>query len=101
MVYKFTKNRKKVLAIANELATDLGHSYIGTEHILYGLACEENGVASKKARQLVYYPVPMSLIRWSNYLNPQQIKDFLLPENKIKESVDVNEVDEFEYDLGI
>lgn len=59
----------------------------------------ENGVASKKARQLVYYPVPMSLIRWSNYLNPQQIKDFLLPENKIKESVD--EVDEFEYDLGI
>lgn len=61
----------------------------------------ENGVASKKAKQLVYYPVPMSLIRWSNYLNPQQIKDFLLPENKIKESVDVNEVDEFEYDLGI
>ena len=61
----------------------------------------ENGVASKKARQLVYYPVPMSLIRWSNYLNPQQIKDFLLSENKIKESVDVDEVDEFEYDLGI
>lgn len=61
----------------------------------------ENGVASKKARQLVYYPVPMSLIRWSNYLNPQQIKDFLLPENEIKESVEVNEVDEFEYDLGI
>ena len=61
----------------------------------------ENGVASKKARQLVYYPVPMSLIRWSKYLNPQQIKDFLLPEKKIKESVDVDEVDEFEYDLGI
>ena len=61
----------------------------------------ENGVASKKARQLVYYPVPMSLIRWSNYLNPQQIKDFLIPENEIKESVEVDEVDEFEYDLGI
>ena len=47
MVYKFTKSGEKVLEIANELATDLGHSYIGTEHILYGLACEENGVASK------------------------------------------------------
>ena len=47
MVYKFTKSGEKVLAIANELAIDLGHSYIGTEHILYGLACEENGVASK------------------------------------------------------
>ena len=47
MIYKFTKSGEKVLAIANELAIDLGHSYIGTEHILYGLACEENGVASK------------------------------------------------------
>ena len=61
----------------------------------------EKGIQSVKARQLVYYPVPMSLIRWSKYLNPQQIKDFLLPEKKIKESVDVDEVDEFEYDLGI
>ena len=47
MIYKFTKSGEKVLAIANELASDLGHSYIGTEHILYGLACEENGVAGK------------------------------------------------------
>ena len=47
MVYKFTKSSEKVLEIANELASDMGHSYIGTEHILYGLSCEENGVASK------------------------------------------------------
>ena len=47
MVYKFTKSGEKVLEISNELATDLGHSYIGTEHILYGLSCEENGVAGK------------------------------------------------------
>ena len=47
MVYKFTKSGEKVLAIANELASDLGHSYIGTEHLLYDLACEENGVAGK------------------------------------------------------
>ena len=47
MIYKFTKSGEQVLTIANELASDLGHSYIGTEHILYGLACEENGVAGK------------------------------------------------------
>ena len=47
MLYKFTKSGEKVLAIANDLAQDMGHSYIGTEHILYGLAYEENGVASK------------------------------------------------------
>ena len=47
MLYKFTKSGEKVLNIANELAEDFGHNYIGTEHILYGLSCEENGVASK------------------------------------------------------
>lgn len=47
MVYKFTKSGEKVLTISNELAIDLGNSYIGTEHILYGLVCEGNGVAGK------------------------------------------------------
>ena len=47
MLYKFTKSGEKVINIANELAEDFGHNYIGTEHILYGLAFEENGVARK------------------------------------------------------
>ncbi len=51
MVYKFTKCGEKVLSISNELAIDLGHSYIGTEHILYGLVCEENGVAGKALKK--------------------------------------------------
>ena len=47
MTYKFTRSGEKVLEIANELAMELGHNYIGTEHILYGLAKEEKGVAAK------------------------------------------------------
>ena len=47
MVYKFTNSAQNVLEIAKEIAIELGHNYIGTEHILYGLAEEENGVASK------------------------------------------------------
>ncbi len=47
MIYKFTVSSEKVLQIAKEIASTLGHNYIGTEHILYGLAKEENGVASK------------------------------------------------------
>ncbi len=47
MVYKFTKSGEKVLELANEIAFDFGHNYIGTEHILYALCEEENGVASK------------------------------------------------------
>ena len=47
MTYKFTNRAKKAIEIANEVAIELGHNYIGTEHILYGLSKEGNGVASK------------------------------------------------------
>ena len=47
MKYKFTNSAEQALEIANELAAKLGHNYIGTEHILYGLVEEQNGVASK------------------------------------------------------
>ena len=47
MTYNFTSRAKKAIEIANDAAIELGHSYIGTEHILYGLIKEGNGVASK------------------------------------------------------
>lgn len=47
MTYNFTSRAKKAIEFANEVALSLGHSYIGTEHILYGLAKEGSGVASR------------------------------------------------------
>ena len=47
MYYKFTARAEKALELAQELAMELGHDYIGSEHILYGLAEEGTGVASK------------------------------------------------------
>ena len=47
MTYKFTKRASKAIEIANDIALELGHSYIGTEHILYGLAKEGAGIATK------------------------------------------------------
>ncbi len=47
MTYKFTNRAKKAVELANEVAIELGHNYIGTEHILYGLSKEGSGVASK------------------------------------------------------
>ncbi|MCI8636920.1 MAG: ATP-dependent Clp protease ATP-binding subunit [Clostridia bacterium] len=47
MTYKFTNRAKKAVELANEAAIELGHNYIGTEHILYGLSKEGSGVASK------------------------------------------------------
>ena len=46
MYYKFTAKAEKALEIAQEIAMDLGHNYIGTEHILYGLVEEGSGIAS-------------------------------------------------------
>ncbi|MCD6228800.1 MAG: ATP-dependent Clp protease ATP-binding subunit [Candidatus Omnitrophica bacterium] len=43
----FTPRAKKALEIAAEEARNLGHNYIGTEHILLGLIREGEGVASQ------------------------------------------------------
>ena len=47
MTYKFTNSAEKAIEFANDIATSLGHNYIGTEHILYGLVKEGSGVAAK------------------------------------------------------
>src|SRR6201747_1554770 len=43
----FTPRAKKVLELALREALSLGHNYIGTEHILLGLARENEGVAAR------------------------------------------------------
>ena len=47
MIYKFTNKAKKVIEISNNISIELGHNYIGTEHVLYGLAKEGEGIAAK------------------------------------------------------
>ena len=47
MTYKFTARAEKALEIANDIAMQLGHNYIGTEHLLYGLVKEGTGIANK------------------------------------------------------
>ena len=47
MDYKFTKSANKALELASEIAIKLGHNYVGTEHLLYGLADEKTGVAGR------------------------------------------------------
>ena len=44
MVYKFSDASKRALESAEKFAIELGHNFIGTEHILYGIAIEENGL---------------------------------------------------------
>ncbi|XP_047085238.1 chaperone protein ClpC2, chloroplastic-like [Lolium rigidum] len=42
----FTPSAKKVLESSAEESRQLGHSYIGSEHLLLGLICEDDGVAA-------------------------------------------------------
>ena len=43
----FTPRVKKALEFSMEEARSLGHNYIGTEHLLLGLICEQEGVAAQ------------------------------------------------------
>ena len=43
----FTPRAKKVLELAVEEASNLGHNYIGTEHLLLGLIKENEGIAAR------------------------------------------------------
>ena len=43
----FTPKAKKVIELATDEARNLGHNYIGTEHLLLGLLREGEGVASQ------------------------------------------------------
>ena len=45
--FPFTPRAKKVLELALREALSLGHNYIGTEHLLLGLARENDGIAAR------------------------------------------------------
>ena len=47
MANRFTENAQGALNAAPELASKLGHNYIGSEHILLGISYKANSIASK------------------------------------------------------
>lgn len=48
---RFTEGARRALAIAQESAKELGHNYVGTEHLLLGLLQEEDSPASRMLAQ--------------------------------------------------
>lgn len=47
MEIKFTKRANEALGLAKEAAIELGHDFVGTEHILLGLIREKEGLAAR------------------------------------------------------
>ena len=68
----FTPRAKKVLELALEEASQLGHNYIGTEHLLLGLIKESEGIA---ARVLMNLGVKLEEVR-------EEVLEFLGAEMK-------------------
>lgn len=52
MMQRFTDDAQRVLSLAQEAALELGHDYVGTEHVLIGLTEVKNGVAAKALEEL-------------------------------------------------
>ena len=52
MMQRFTDDAQRVLSFAQEATLELGHDYVGTEHVLIGLIKVKNGVAAKALNEL-------------------------------------------------
>ena len=48
---RFTERARNVFELAQAAASELGHSYVGSEHLLFGLAREDGGIASSVLRE--------------------------------------------------
>ncbi len=71
----FTPRAKKVLELSMEEASNLGHNYIGTEHLLLGLIKENEGIA---AQVLLNLGVKLEDVR-------EEVLDFLGAESNDEE----------------
>ncbi len=45
-MYEFTNSARKVIELAKEFSFEHNYSYVGTEHILYGLIAEDEGLGA-------------------------------------------------------
>jgi len=86
----FTSRAKKVLEYAVEEARAMGHSYIGTEHILIGLIKEKDGVA---------YRILSSFGLQYSDIKEQTINLLREPASEAKDTSKTPALDEFGRDL--
>ncbi len=78
MDYKFTEAAKTVLKISENFAREMGHTYVGTEHLLYGLVKADIGIVAKVFKDLnvnheKVYRIVEEIIGKST---PTEIKDY-------------------------
>ena len=98
----FTPRAKKVLALSASEARSLGHSYVGTEHILLGLLREGEGIA---ARVLENLGVDLDEIRYEimKTLDPEYENDsdddLIRKQKKIWQVVEIQQLSQQKVNL--
>ena len=51
MQYRLTRQAEKAIEYARDIAEELQHDYVGTEHLMLGLIRSSEGLASQILRQ--------------------------------------------------
>ncbi|MCG3203880.1 MAG: Negative regulator of genetic competence ClpC/MecB [Elusimicrobia bacterium] len=102
----FTPRAKKVLELAVEEAQNMGHNYVGTEHLLLGLIREEEGVAARVLENLgvrldVVREEVISLLGEGQPHQPQQTPSSGGSGSSTKSKSKTPTLDEFGRDLTI
>lgn len=78
-MYEFTERAQKVLDMSRNFSIQNNYSFIGTEHILYGLVAEGEGLASK--------------ILVSQGLTAEYVKEEILKIDGVMDTMEVNNID--------
>ena len=75
MATRFTRKAQKVLNLAMQIASELGHTYIGSEHLLLGLLSEDTGVAAHylQERGATVEKVQQAVVRMAGEGTPSAI----------------------------
>ena len=98
-MYEFTGRAQKVLELAKEFSLEHDYSFIGTEHILYGLVAENEGLAGKilTSQGLTKEYIENEIIKIDGLMNTTSEEVDFTPrakriiENSVKESMRMNQ----------
>ena len=92
-MYEFTGRANRVLEIAKEFSITHNYSFVGTEHILYGLVKEGEGLASKILTSQGLKPEYVEILRIDGVMNTLESDPEFTPrakriiENSAKEAM--------------
>lgn len=94
-MYEFTKRAEMALESTRTFAIDNYYSYIGTEHLLYGLTKAQNGIAARVLlkQNITHEYIQEQILKIDGKMSPKKVKEpELTPrakrvlENSMKES---------------